>query len=1570
MKTRHFSTRRLNTLLAVATLLSAAFATPHLTAATIVWSGANAATDTNWSDNLNWIGNVAPQSGDDVRFFDTDAASAVGTVDNIVDGGFGGTIGTLQYGNTNGFHTTFIAAGTTLTITNTGGIYVGTSADLGVAHTNYAMITGANGTLIVSNSNAVISCNQGTAQSVNFAQSILNLTNLGTFNAVVSRIGLGTTTTTNPGAANQREAGSLYLAMTNNITVLYSVPLTTYETLAGATNGIELQRNPGNNAGSTTPTTLYLGLTNVINVDSIGIGRDKSDASCLGRMAFNPAFIANNPVAYFYGVSGPGSRVTWWGIGDANNSASSSHGGYGTNDFSGGTVYAYINVMSLGRDCGPAQTWSGPNKGSLTFTAGTMDVNTLLIGNQSLGSGTSPTTPCLGVVNVNGTGATLKVNTSLVLGNTTANNTAAKSTLGILQVTGGTVLANQISIGSASTATNTITVNNGTLVISNTVGSPAHGVYTFSLSGSTLQLNVLNATTNIVSQNFSTAGSDIINISSAPIFSSYPAVVRLITYSGSIGGSGYSALSLGSIPADLPGAFLSNDTANASVDLVVPNDPVPVITYQPLPFSGAPNSTVTLSVTNTGNMPISYQWYFANATVTNALMDGPGESGSSTLTGSLTNSLTIANAQAGDSGNYFVIITNIYGAATSSVAPVTISANPILPSISRLNNQTNIAGTTATISPAVTGNPYPTLQWQFNGINLTNGPGPNGEIYADTTGTTLSIGNLQYPADQGTYTLIAGNTAGFVTNSMMLTVFVTPGITNQPAGLTVTNSQSASFSVLAGGVPSVSYQWFFNSNPVSASANSSATSATLTISQASPTNTGSYYVQISNAAGTTNSASVTLTVNSTMSALALSPSNAQTGVCYDTPFYITFSSPVVENHTGKIRIYNVTNSTTPVDTIDLSLNAANGTQGRNLFPGDSQAFNYYPVMINGNVAAIYPQAASGIMTSNQTYYVTVDDGAFTDTNGAFFAGISATNAWQFTTKPGGPANPTNLVVAQNDSGDFATVQGAVDSIPLNNASYTLINIQNGNYVEIVDISSKPFVTFRGQSRNGAVVGYPNNANIAPGGTTQARMAFKVNSSSIAVENMTLTNMTAQGGSQAEALMIDSGASHFILNNAEVDSRQDTILANVNTSQGYFYNSLIQGNFDYIWGGGNLFFTNCQIRTITGTTTCNLAAPRTDNGATGNWPGYSGLLVSNGFSFVQCLLTFQSGAGLCSMSDANGEPNGNAAWINCEIDTNCYTNATAAVTSSQLLWDYGCSNINNTVALNNSATPFIGFTQLNNGDPRLLAAENEAVWLNGWTPALAPNIIGEPTNQTVSGGQSASFTVSATGIPDPGYQWLNNGVPISGATGATYTIAAADATNAGNYSVVVTNGSGVVTSLVATLTYVLPVANTATYTRYAGYPLGISITNLLSNVTDASPGAVISLVGTGVSTNGVTLGNSSGFLLYQNPNNVNDQFTYTVTDGYGGTNSGLVNVAINNSSVFGSTAPVISATNGVTSILYSGIAGYSYSVNRATNLLSGWTTIWTTNMPASGVFQFKDLNPPQPDAYYQLLWNWY
>jgi hypothetical protein len=83
---------------------------------------------------------------------------------------------------------------------------------------------------------------------------------------------------------------------------------------------------------------------------------------------------------------------------------------------------------------------------------------------------------------------------------------------------------------------------------------------------------------------------------------------------------------------------------------------------------------------------------------------------------------------------------------------------------------------------------------------------------------------------------------------------------------------------------------------------------------------------------------------------------------------------------------------------------------------------------------------------------------------------------------------------------------------------------------------------------------------------------------------------------------------------------------------------------------------------------------------------------------------------------------------------------------------------------------------------------------------APLIISQPGNQTVTVGQTATFTVTATGTGPLSYQWYVNGVPINGATSSTYTTPPTTAGQTGSvYTVTVSNSVGSVTSSGATLT---------------------------------------------------------------------------------------------------------------------------------------------------------------------------
>jgi hypothetical protein len=92
----------------------------------------------------------------------------------------------------------------------------------------------------------------------------------------------------------------------------------------------------------------------------------------------------------------------------------------------------------------------------------------------------------------------------------------------------------------------------------------------------------------------------------------------------------------------------------------------------------------------------------------------------------------------------------------------------------------------------------------------------------------------------------------------------------------------------------------------------------------------------------------------------------------------------------------------------------------------------------------------------------------------------------------------------------------------------------------------------------------------------------------------------------------------------------------------------------------------------------------------------------------------------------------------------------------------------------------------------------------------PVITTQPTNLLVLPATNVAFGVSATSTVPLGYQWQFNGTNILNATNALYAIPSVGTNNAGNYSVVVTNAAGAVTSSNAALTVVLSPGNQTNY----------------------------------------------------------------------------------------------------------------------------------------------------------------
>ena len=94
-----------------------------------------------------------------------------------------------------------------------------------------------------------------------------------------------------------------------------------------------------------------------------------------------------------------------------------------------------------------------------------------------------------------------------------------------------------------------------------------------------------------------------------------------------------------------------------------------------------------------------------------------------------------------------------------------------------------------------------------------------------------------------------------------------------------------------------------------------------------------------------------------------------------------------------------------------------------------------------------------------------------------------------------------------------------------------------------------------------------------------------------------------------------------------------------------------------------------------------------------------------------------------------------------------------------------------------------------------------------TVNLPPGITTQPQSQIALGGQSATFLIVANGATPQSYQWSLNGTGLAGATNSTLALTNVQTTDAGSYTVVVTNYLGAATSVVASLTVAVPAAIT-------------------------------------------------------------------------------------------------------------------------------------------------------------------
>ncbi|KAI3321595.1 carbohydrate esterase family 8 protein [Xylariaceae sp. AK1471] len=318
--------------------------------------------------------------------------------------------------------------------------------------------------------------------------------------------------------------------------------------------------------------------------------------------------------------------------------------------------------------------------------------------------------------------------------------------------------------------------------------------------------------------------------------------------------------------------------------------------------------------------------------------------------------------------------------------------------------------------------------------------------------------------------------------------------------------------------------------------------------------------------------------------IQLYPANGQQNVNPDAQLKITFSSPPAIGSSGKINVYDSEDNKL-VDTLDLSIPFSPSPYGNgstkvnytdttkyqtNIIGGLD--FYFYPIIVRNNTATLYLH--NNKLTYGRTYLVEIEPSVLKPASGSF-SGFTKGQPWKFSTKAHGPRDSaTTVVVAADGSGDFNTVQGAIDWAPANPPKRINIYIKSGNYEELVFWQYKTNLTIRGQNREKTIVGYPNNSAFNPpnrqGPSRRPAFSFR------GVTDLQLSSLTINNyySGQAEALLVDGV--RIVLDHVTLNGSGDAL-----TTYGTLYvtDSKLTGSGDTVLGYASVYWLRSRIESI-------------------------------------------------------------------------------------------------------------------------------------------------------------------------------------------------------------------------------------------------------------------------------------------------------------------------------------------------------------------------------------------------------
>lgn len=186
-----------------------------------------------------------------------------------------------------------------------------------------------------------------------------------------------------------------------------------------------------------------------------------------------------------------------------------------------------------------------------------------------------------------------------------------------------------------------------------------------------------------------------------------------------------------------------------------------------------------------------------------------------------------------------------------------------------------------------------------------------------------------------------------------------------------------------------------------------------------------------------------------------------------------------------------------------------------------------------------------------------------------------------------------ITVALDGSGDYTSLQAAINAAPDNSDQRFVIYIKNGKYdkEKLIVPQSKRNLTLKGENRRMTIVSYhiydcknPESGNKCPAESwalwkdnaelIRTSATLTIMAEGCRVENLTLENTAGPVG---QALALTVCGDKLIFKNCDILGYQDTVYLWTSGKRSYFENCLIAGRTDYIYGAGIGYFQLCEIR---------------------------------------------------------------------------------------------------------------------------------------------------------------------------------------------------------------------------------------------------------------------------------------------------------------------------------------------------------------------------------------------------------